>query len=84
MAGGFAPFILLALLGDPLLAGPAAGVGLVIRRWWQIAPGSAVPPAAWWTLHSGSEPVGNLLPFLYVAGLVWIAAVFAVKRAWKR
>jgi hypothetical protein len=84
MMGGFAPFIFLAAIGDPVLIGSGIGVGLVIRRWWHMIPGGLVPPAAYLLLYPASLHFTDSLPFLYVGGLIWTATAFAVKRLWTR
>ena len=87
MAGGFGPFVFLAALGDPAIIAAGVATGLLARRWWHLALGLCVPPAANFLFYSAFYATDHFLltlPFLAAAGAVWIGAAHAVGRAWRR
>ena len=81
MVGGFAPFMFLAALGNPVIVVSAVAVGAVARRWWHLLPGSLVPPLACWLFYA-SDGFWELLPFLIAPAAIWSAATFAIRRIW--
>jgi hypothetical protein len=83
MMGGFGPFMMLAAIGIPVIVIPGVAVGLAARRWWQLIPGVAVPPAAYWVAYPADYFL-ETLPFVTVAGAIWIFASHGTKRAWTR
>jgi hypothetical protein len=87
MMGGFGPFMMLAAIGIPVIVVSGVAVGLAARRWWHLIPGAAVPPVAYWLYYSIFHAVDHFLatlPFVAIAGAVWVVASHAAKRAWTR
>jgi hypothetical protein len=83
LMGGFGPFMMLAAIGIPAIAVTGVAVGLAARRSWHLIAGVTLPPAAYWIFYP-AEFFLETLPFVTLAGAIWILASHAAKRALTR
>lgn len=84
---GWLPVIGFIVLVNPIIVITGIASGLVARRWWQVVLGLVTAPAACWvydTVFGKTNTFASpllLVPFLALAGIIWTAAVFGLKKA---
>ena len=81
--GGFGPFIAMGAVANPVVIAVSIVVGWVARRWWHVALALLLAPVGYWVFYStfyDTDHFQTLLPFIGIAGLIWSAATFAVKK----
>jgi hypothetical protein len=82
---GWWPIIALVTLANPVVVLVGIAYGLIVRRWWQVGLGLVAAPAAYWiycTVFLSTDHFVKLLPLLALAGVIWSAATFGLKKSW--
>lgn len=81
---GWWPMIAVVTLVNPVVILAGIATGFLVKRWWQVSLGIVTVPAAYWIYYTIFMKTGHfvaLLPLLALAGVIWTAAVFGLKKA---